>query len=120
MGPNAPSECDKQSAAAKTSSLKPADRTIDTSLLEDKTENYVSADIFKIVVEASRKAEMADTGISEGFLLAAISENPPSVPPTELERYERIRAEWEGYRNDSRTRPSIGFVVLRAPVYQTN
>ncbi len=94
---------------------RPADRTIDSGVLADKTEKYVSADIFKIVIEAARKAEMADTEISAEFLLAAIRENPPSVPAAELERYERIKAEWEGYRQDSRTRPTIGFVDSRVP-----
>lgn len=89
---------------------RPAASGIDVDTLAAKTEKYVSADIFKLVVEAARKAERADAEITQEFLLEAIKENPPSVPATELDRYEQLRAEWEGHRTDSQGRPSIGFV----------
>lgn len=89
---------------------RPAAFSIDCEFLADKTDKYVSADIFKIVIEASRKAEKADTKITQDFLLQAIKENPPSVPASELDRYEKLRTEWEGQRTGSQGRSAIGFI----------
>lgn len=89
---------------------RPTASSIDCEFLADKTDKYVSADIFKIVVEAARKAEKADTEITQDFLLEAIKENPPSVPPSELDRYEQLRVEWEGHRTGSQARSAIGFI----------
>lgn len=89
---------------------RPAAFSIDCGSLADKTDKYVSADIFKIVVEAARKAEKADTKITQDFLLQAIKENPPSVPASELDRYEELRTEWEGQRAGSQVRSAIGFI----------
>ncbi len=91
-------------------SSRPALPAINCDLLGDKTDKYVSADIFKIVVEAARKAEMADTEITQDYLLQAIKENPPSVPSNELDRYEELRVEWEGQRSGSLARGAIGFI----------
>lgn len=89
---------------------RPTASDIDFETLAVRTDKYVSADIFKIVVEAARKAEQADTQITANFLLDAIKENPPSVPASELERYEQLRSEWEDYRVDRTNKSLIGFI----------
>lgn len=89
---------------------RPAASDIDFAQLASRTDKYVSADIFKLVVEAARKAERSDTAITQGFLLEAIEENPPSIPASELERYEQLIEEWEGQRTEPSRRIKIGFV----------
>ncbi len=89
---------------------RPAASVIGCEFLAEKTDKYVSADIFKIVVEAARKAEKADSVITQDFLVQAIEENAPSVPASELDRYEELRVEWEGLRNRSHARNTIGFI----------
>ncbi len=91
-------------------SSRPVAAGIDFEMLAKKTEKYVSADLFKIVVEAARKAEKSDSRITHQYLLEAIVENPPSVPQFELERYDEIISEWENQRTEPHRRTSIGFV----------
>ncbi len=89
--------------------------SVDYGHLADLTENYVSSDISKIVIEASRKAEKADSRISMKFLEAAIAENKPSVSRKDLKRYEKLNKQWIAERSgaDPDHRKSIGFILDR-------
>lgn len=87
---------------------RPYDFGIDYSLLADMTQNYVSADISKIVNDASRKALKRHSRITMATLEETIKETLPSLDMKELARYEKIKARMEG-KQPTDSRPRIGF-----------
>lgn len=89
-------------------SKRPYDFGLDYNHLAELTENYVSADISKIVNDASRIALKNHSRITMEILADTIRMSQPSLSSKELARYERIKAEMEGEAPIS-DRPHIGF-----------
>jgi transitional endoplasmic reticulum ATPase len=88
---------------------RPYDFGIDYKHLAEMTENYVSADLKLIVDDASRKALIAKSKITQKILEEVILATRPSLNQQELKKYERIKAEMNGEEIDTNKRPKIGF-----------
>lgn len=89
-------------------SKRPYDFGLDYNHLAELTENYVSADINKIVNDASRTALKTHNKITQKILEDTIKQSQSSLSSKELARYERVKAEFEG-KTPSHERPHIGF-----------
>jgi transitional endoplasmic reticulum ATPase len=91
---------------------RPLDFGINYSKLAEMTENYVSSDIKLLIDEASRKT-IRDKAkrISMETLEFIINNQRPTVPLSELKKYEEMRKkiEEEIDENKSNERPRIGF-----------
>ena len=87
---------------------RPYDFGLDYNELAELTVNYVSADIQLIVNEASRFALKLHSKITMDLLRSAIEKTHPSLSQTELDRYEKIRAQMEG-RLERKENRRIGF-----------
>jgi transitional endoplasmic reticulum ATPase len=74
---------------------RPLDFGLDYDILAQKTENYVSSDIEFIVNEASRSALKSKARISMNTLNEVLTKTKPSVPKSELDKYEKIKAKKE-------------------------
>lgn len=92
-------------------SKRPYDFGLDYGRLAEMTENYVSADIELIVNDASRTALKQHSKITMNILEDAIVQTKPSVPLSELQKYEKIKAMMEGKveTQKKQERPRIGF-----------
>lgn len=90
-------------------SKRPYDFGIDYEHLADLTKNYVSADIKLIVDDASRKALIIKSKITQRLLEEVIAATKPSLNEQELQKYERIKAEMNGEKVEINKRPKIGF-----------
>ncbi len=88
---------------------RPYDFGIDYNHLAEMTENYVSADLKLIVDDASRKALIAKSKITQKILEEVILSTRPSLNQQELQKYERIKAEMNGEESKTNKRPKIGF-----------
>jgi transitional endoplasmic reticulum ATPase len=89
---------------------RPLDFGIDYDVLAKKTENYVSSDIELIVNEASRSALKVKSRITMNTLIDVIAKTKPSVPKSELDKYEKIKARMNSELPESTNeRPRIGF-----------
>lgn len=88
---------------------RPYDFGIDYNHLAEMTENYVSADLKLIVDDASRKALLSKSKITQKILEEVILATRPSLNQQELQKYERIKAEMNGEKIDTNKRPKIGF-----------
>jgi transitional endoplasmic reticulum ATPase len=92
---------------------RPLDFGINYSKLAELTENYVSSDIKLLIDEASRKTIREKTKrISMETLEFIIKNQKPTVPASELRKYEEIRRKLEDDDDDQDqpyTRPKIGF-----------
>lgn len=88
---------------------RPYDFGIDYEHLADLTQNYVSADLKLIVDDASRKALVGRTKITQQILEDVIATTRPSLSETEIQKYERIKAEMNGEKVEINKRPKIGF-----------
>ena len=88
---------------------RPYDFGIDYNHLAEMTENYVSADLKLIVDDASRKALIAKSKITQKILEEVILSTRPSLNQQELQKYERIKAEMNGEESNTNKRPKIGF-----------
>ena len=91
---------------------RPLDFGFDYSRLAKLTENYVSSDIKLLIDEASRKT-IKDKAkrISMDILEFIIGHQKPTVPLSELKKYESIRRKIEDDIEDdnSNERTRIGF-----------
>lgn len=91
---------------------RPLDFGINYSKLAELTENYVSSDIKLLIDEASRKTirEKANR-ISMETIEFIINNQRPTVPLSELKKYEEMRKKIEEEIDDSKSneRPIIGF-----------
>lgn len=90
-------------------SKRPYDFGLDYNRLAELTNNYVSADINKIVNDAARRALKAHSKITMAILEDTIRNTEPSLSPSELSKYERIRQQMEGEK-PSNSKPHIGFI----------
>ena len=92
---------------------RPIDFGIDYEKLSKLTESYVAADIELIVNDASRNALKNKERISMDLLLNVIINTKPSVPISELDKYEQLNKKLTGENNiapnKNNERPSIGF-----------
>lgn len=88
---------------------RPYDFGIDYERLADMTANYVSADLKLIVDDASRKALVSKSKITQLILEEVINATKPSLSEKELQKYERIKAELNGEKIETNKRPKIGF-----------
>lgn len=88
---------------------RPYDFGIDYEHLADLTKNYVSADLKLIVDDASRKALVSKSKITQRILEEVIASTKPSLSEKELQKYERIKAEMNGEKIETNKRPKIGF-----------
>lgn len=88
---------------------RPYDFGIDYERLADMTANYVSADLKLIVDDASRKALVSKSKITQSILEEVINATKPSLSEKELQKYERIKAELNGEKIETNKRPKIGF-----------
>jgi transitional endoplasmic reticulum ATPase len=92
---------------------RPLDFGINYSKLAELTENYVSSDIKLLIDEASRKTIREKTKrISMETLEFIIKNQKPTVPASELRKYEEIRRKLEDDddgQDQPYTRPKIGF-----------
>jgi transitional endoplasmic reticulum ATPase len=88
---------------------RPYDFGIDYEYLADLTQNYVSADLKLIVDDASRKALISKSKITQRLLEEVIASTRPSLSDKELQKYERIKAEMNGEKIEINKRPKIGF-----------
>ena len=91
-------------------SKRPYDFGLDYEELARLTEGYVSADIQLIVNDAARMALRQRSKITMNLLKESIAVTKPSLPKSELARYEKARQAMEDAPSDSRPpRPKIGF-----------
>lgn len=91
---------------------RPLDFGINYNKLAELTENYVSSDIKLLIDEASRKTiRDKSKRISMETLEFIIKNQRPTVPLSELKKYELMRKkiEEEIDENNSNDRPRIGF-----------
>lgn len=88
---------------------RPYDFGIDYEHLAELTHNYVSADLKLIVDDASRKALVNKSKITQRILEEVIASTRPSLSDKELQKYERIKAELNGEKMEINKRPKIGF-----------
>lgn len=89
---------------------RPIDFGMDYDILSELTENYVSSDIEFLVNEAARKALKLKTRINMEILESVIKITKPSVPLSELEKYEKVRIKMNSENNGNKPeRPRIGF-----------
>ena len=88
---------------------RPYDFGIDYDHLADLTQNYVSADLKLIVDDASRKALVSKSKITQRILEEVIASTRPSLSDKELQKYERIKAVMNGENIETNKRPKIGF-----------
>ena len=88
---------------------RPYDFGIDYERLADMTANYVSADLKLIVDDASLKALVSKSKITQSILEEVINATKPSLSEKELQKYERIKAELNGEKIETNKRPKIGF-----------
>jgi len=91
---------------------RPLDFGINYNKLAELTENYVSSDIKLLIDEASRKTiRDKSKRISMETLEFIIKNQRPTVPLSELKKYELMRKkiEEETDENNSNDRPRIGF-----------
>jgi transitional endoplasmic reticulum ATPase len=91
---------------------RPLDFGINYSKLGELTENYVSSDIKLLIDEASRKTIRDKTKrISMDTLEFIIKNQRPTVPLSELKKYEEMRKKIEEEIDDNKSneRPRIGF-----------
>jgi transitional endoplasmic reticulum ATPase len=88
---------------------RPYDFGIDYEHLADLTQNYVSADLKLIVDDASRKALVKRTKITQQIIEEVITSTRPSLSEKEIQKYERIKAEMNGEKVEINKRPKIGF-----------
>ncbi|MDR0431227.1 MAG: AAA family ATPase [Tannerellaceae bacterium] len=91
---------------------RPIDIGIDYDKLARMTENYVSSDIKLLIDDSSRKTiKDKKKRITMETLEFVIKKQKPTVPASELQRYELIRKEIEdgGVQDDYQPRPRIGF-----------
>ena len=88
---------------------RPYDFGIDYEHLAELTENYVSADLKLIIDDASRKALIAKSKITQKLLEEVIANTRPSLNKQELQKYERIKAEMNNEKIETNKRPKIGF-----------
>lgn len=77
-------------------STRPYDFGIDYSHLADLTEGYVSADLKKIIDDASRSALVAHSKITQHIIEGIIHNTLPSIPANELKKYIQMKADLEG------------------------
>ncbi len=87
---------------------RPYDFGIDYEHLAELTECYVSADLKLIVDDASRKALVSDSKITQKNIEEVISNTKPSLSHQELQKYERIKAELNGEKIEKKHN-KIGF-----------
>ncbi len=92
-------------------SKRPYDFGLDYDELASLTVDYVSADIQLIVNNASRMALRSHSKITMELLRNAINDSRPSLSKSELERYEKIRAQMEdeSISNSNVKEKKIGF-----------
>lgn len=91
---------------------RPLDFGIDYESLAKLTENYVSSDIEFLINEAARNALKMRSKITQQILTDVIKNNKPSVPISEIRKYEAIKDKLEGNEKnkpDDNERPSIGY-----------
>ena len=88
---------------------RPCDFGLDYEALAELTSNYVSADFQLIVNDAARNALKQHSKITMDLLRSTISQTRPSLNPTELARYEQIKAQMDGNTHQP-PRRRIGFV----------
>jgi len=86
---------------------RPLDFGMDYDKLAKLTENYVSADIEFLVNEASRFALKEKSRISMSIFEQTIKIRKPSVSYSELQKYEKVRAQMEGENSETITK--VGF-----------
>lgn len=89
---------------------RPLDLGLNYEELATRTENYVSADIEHLVNEASRLALKRKARISMEILETVITSTPPSVPLSELQKYEEVnKSIIQENKQANISRPKIGF-----------
>jgi transitional endoplasmic reticulum ATPase len=89
---------------------RPIDFGIDYKKLSQLTENYVSSDIKLLIDEASRKTIRESLKrITMSTLEYIISTQKPTVPLSELKKYEALRKKIEDGVDNDYGRPRIGF-----------
>ena len=88
---------------------RPYDFGLDYDKLARLTENYVFSDLTLIINDASRTALVAKSKITMKILEDTISKTRSSLSPTDIEKYNNIKAEMEGCK-PSANLPRIGFV----------
>lgn len=82
---------------------RPIDLSIDFEELASLTENYVSSDIKFLIDEASRYALRNRTRISMEIFRKVISNTKPSVPVSEIRKYEDLKLKWDKERQNLQT-----------------
>ena len=90
---------------------RPYDFGLDYDYLAELTNNYVSSDIKLIVDDASRKSLKLHSRITMQILEETIKTTKSSIPLSELQKYEKIRAMVDGEtpKTEKKERPKIGF-----------
>ncbi len=85
---------------------RPYDSNIDCQHLASLTENYIASDIAFVVNEAAARAAFSDAKISSEMLEEVISANKPSLTPSVINGYMKMREKMEGIVEE---RKRIGF-----------
>jgi transitional endoplasmic reticulum ATPase len=89
---------------------RPLDFGIDYEKLAHLTEFYVSSDIEFLVNESSREALKFKSRITMELLEQVISNTSPSVPLSELKKYEKINSDiHSGKTENEPVKSRIGF-----------
>lgn len=85
---------------------RPCDSDINYEHLASLTNNYIASDIAYIVNEAATRAAFSDEKISEAGIEKVISESSPSLTPSMMNEYSKMREKMEGIVEQRRR---IGF-----------
>ena len=85
---------------------RPYDSNIDYKHLASLTPNYIASDIAYVVNEAAARAAFSDTKISSDILEEVIAENKPSLTPSTINEYKKMKDKMEGLVEQRRR---IGF-----------
>lgn len=88
---------------------RPYDFGIDYTHLAQMTEGYVSADLKVIVDDASRMALLSHSKITQQILEDVIKKTRPSLSPSELQKYQKIKNRLEDTPEPEKGRRKIGF-----------
>ncbi|MBR6980661.1 MAG: AAA family ATPase [Prevotella sp.] len=97
-------------------SQRKSDSAIDYEKLARLTENYISADIKKIVLDAARLAFRRKLEkITQELLEEVIANSKPSISMDIIRKHEKIRDAFEGGKRDDHL-PSIGFKIEKEKV----
>lgn len=88
---------------------RPLELGIDYNKLAELTNGYVSSDVKNICDKSARIALKQDSVITEYIICNIIKSTKPSISPSDMSSYIRIKEQFIGSSEGKQQRPKIGF-----------